>query len=231
VRTIYNWYDPRIFVACNYLRARQELGLAPEGRYLLYVGHFHHFRGYLLADAMRLLPHDIKLIVVHPDQDPALQAELGDRFVFAGYVPPERMRLYYSAADFQCFPTPYGAFGLVLVEGMACGCPPIVFDYPAMNEVVTPQTGYLVPEPTAPAYAACIERAFQDGPTKRRAAMERARCFEMDPQIDRVLALYRELIAGEKSPLSASGTLQVVDVNARGQTTRIAGAVPPSRPK
>ncbi len=202
VRLVYNWYDDRLFAPHDYEESRLELGLEPHGRYLLYVGHFRELRGWLLRGAMRLLPDHVKLIAVHPQADDAILAEFGDRILFTGYVPAERMPLYYSAADAQCFPPVYGAFGLVLVEGMACGCPPIVFDYPAMSEVVTPQSGYLVEEPTPEAYAAAIERALADRHTKRAGAIERARCFDMETQIDQVLTLYWESVS-ERKPASA----------------------------
>jgi glycosyltransferase involved in cell wall biosynthesis len=103
------------------------------------------------------------------------------------------LALYYSAADLHCFPPVYGAFGLVLIEGMACGCPAVVFDYPAMNELVTEQSGYLAKVSTAAAYAATIRQALSERGAKREAAIEQAQCFDMDAQIDQVVDLYAEV--------------------------------------
>jgi D-inositol-3-phosphate glycosyltransferase len=111
---------------------------------------------------------------------------------FVGYEPPHRLALYFAAADLQCFPTVYGAFGLVLIEGMACGCPAVVFDYPAMNEIVTPDCGYLVREPTAAAYAAAIQRALEDHGAKRKDAVRRSLQFDMEQQIDAIVGVYEE---------------------------------------
>jgi len=195
VRVIHNWYDPSSFDVQAKRTARERLSLRPDAPYLLYIGHFGLHRGWLLADAMRRLSPEVTLLVVHPEGDEAIQTEFGDRVQFFGYQPPERLGLLYAAADLQCFPTVYSGFGLVLVEGMACGCPAVVFDLSAMNEIVTPKSGYLVEEPTAEAYAAAILQALPCASEKREAAMRHAREFQMDPQIDRVLDLYHEIVA------------------------------------
>jgi glycosyltransferase involved in cell wall biosynthesis len=204
VEVIYNWYDPSIFRPFDRDVARRRLQLAADDRYLLYVGHFRMSRGRILAKVLQLLPRDVTLLVVHHEEDEAIVAEFGSRVQFTGHVQPQAMALYYSAADLLCFPTLYGGFGLVLVEAMACGCPPVVFDYPAMNELVTEESGYLVAEPTPAAYAATIERALRDGRKKAAAARARARAFNMETQIDSVLALYQELLwRGSRSVYSA----------------------------
>lgn len=215
VQVVYNWYDPHIFYPRPQADVRHSLGLSPDAIYLLYVGHFSDFRGQLLADAMRRLPDRVRLIAVHPERDEQIVAEFGERILFPGYQSPEELALYYAAADLQCFTPIYGAFGLVLVEGMACGLPPVVFDLPAMNEVVTPRSGYLVTEPTAEAYAACLLEAFPTMASKRFGAIRRASDFAMDGQIDHVLALYGESL---RRPLVASQPLlemETVPVRAR----------------
>jgi len=190
----YNWYDPRIFWPHDRLTARQVLGLRADGRYLLYIGHFKMARGKILIDVLRLLPRDVKLLVVHHERDEEVLAEFDGRLEYTGHLSAERLALHYSAADLLCFPALYGGFGLVLLEAMACGCPPVVFDFPAMNELVTEDSGYLVVAPTPAAYAAAIERALADRERKRSAAAERARVFDMERQISALVAAYKDLV-------------------------------------
>jgi len=208
IHVVHNWFDPTIFQLWHRSEARRLLGLEPDVPYLLYVGHFNLQRGRLLAEAMRLLPHTVKLLVIHPERDESIEAEFGDRVQMVGHVAADRMALYYSAANLQCFPTVYAGFGLVLVEGMACGCPPVVFDFPAMNEIVTPTSGYLVDVATAEAYAAGIVRGLEDGDRKRDAAIERSAVFTLPGQIDRVLDLYRQLMPVYTDRGAPCGTLQ-----------------------
>jgi D-inositol-3-phosphate glycosyltransferase len=195
VTTVYNWYNPQIFTPHDPDSSRRLLGLDPDGTYLLYVGEFRWNRGRFLAEVMRHLPCWVKLLAIHPSEDAQIRAEFGDRVRFVGYVPHDRMALYYSAADLQCFPAVYGGFGLVLAEGMACGCPPVVFDYPAMNEVVTKESGYLVGEYSAEAYAATLTRALDERHVMREEARRRALAFEMRSQIGTVLSLYQSAAA------------------------------------
>ena len=194
VEVIYNWYDRSIFRPFDRRLARRQLQLEPEGRFLLYVGHFNMSRGKIMAEALRHLPDDISLLVVHHEPDEAIIAEFGSRVRFTGHLVPKMLALYYSAADLLCFSSLYGGFGLVLIEAMACGCPPVVFDLPAMNELVTQASGYLVGEPTPRAYAAEIQSALHDDRKKSVGACRRAAAFRMDAQIDAVLAAYRKAL-------------------------------------
>jgi len=199
VETIYNWYDASIFRPLDREFSRAVLGLASRRRYLLYVGHFNLARGKIMADILRCLPKDITLLVVHHEVDEAIRAEFGDRVRFTGHLGAHAMALHYSAADLLCFPALYGGFGLVLIEAMACGCSPVVFNYAAMNEVVTEDSGYIVERPSAAEYAEKIQVALADGTAKRASALRRAAAFNMKAQIDAILAVYRDCA----SPVSA----------------------------
>ncbi len=194
VQVIANWYDPSVFRRFDSQIARCSLNLKVAARYLFYVGHFNMSRGKIMAEILRRLPHDITLLVAHHEEDEAIVAEFGDRVRFVGHCNPQTLALYYSAADLLCFPSLYGGFGLVLVEAMACGCPPVVFDYAAMNELVTDESGYLVARPTADAYSTVVELALSDGRKKAPAARQRAEAFHMDRQIESVLDLYHRLL-------------------------------------
>jgi len=194
LEVIYNSYDPNVFRPIDRQFSRRQLHLEPEAHYLLYVGHFNMSRGKIMAQALRHVPHDVTLLVVHHEPDDAISAEFGERVRFTGHLTPHMLALYYSAADLLCFSSLYGGFGLVLIESMACGCPPVVFDLPAMNELVTQESGYLVQEPTPQAYASEIQRALDDGRKKSTAACRRAAAFNMDAQIDAVVKLYGTLV-------------------------------------
>ncbi len=195
VTTVLNWFDPGTFYPRDRGASRHELRMSPEGSYVLYVGHFNMSRGDILKDALRALPPGVIMLVLHHDTDPAVQAEFGDRVEFRGHVSADGMARYYSAVDLLCFPALYAGFGLVLTEAMACGCPCVVFDYPAMNEVVTAASGYLVQEPTGRALAAAIAQGLADGSQKSVAARERAELFRKRDQVDRMIDVYRDALA------------------------------------
>jgi len=210
IDVIYNWYDPSVFFPTRRQIARRLLHLETEGRYLLYVGHFNMSRGKIMLDVMRRLPPDVTLIVAHHKPDEAICAELGSRVRFTGHLTPQKMTLHYSAVDLLCFPSLYAGFGLVLIEAMACGCPPVVFDYPAMNELVTDASGYLVPDPTPSSFAAAVQMALRDGRKKALAARGRAASFVMSEQIEKVLRTYGA--AGGEKTMAAVATRNPVSI-------------------
>ncbi len=208
VEVISNWYDPSVFHPFEREFARYQLQLDAKAPYLLYVGHLNMSRGKIMVEAMRRLPHNVTLLVVHHEEDEAIISEFGTRVRFTGHLSPEMLALYYSAVDLLCFSSLYGGFGLVLVEAMACGCPPVVFNYAAMNEVVTEESGYLVMQPSPAAYAAVIAKALNDEGKKAAGARRRARRFNMSVQIDAILNVYRKILL----PLSTMpGAASVMD--------------------
>ncbi|MEX2024498.1 MAG: glycosyltransferase, partial [Thermoleophilaceae bacterium] len=86
-------------------------------------------------------------------------------------------------------------FGLVLVEGMACGLPSIAVDRFGPAEIVEDgSTGWLVPPDDEVALAAAIEAAIEDGDERergggaaRRAASERWGWSALAGEMARVL--------------------------------------------
>lgn len=202
IQVLSNWYDAEVFRPFDQAMARRVLALKAGERYLLYVGHFRMSRGKIMADVLRSLPQDVTLLVAYHQSDDAISAEFGSRVRFTGHLSAQNLALYYSAVDLLCFPSLYGGFGLVLLEAMACACPPVVFNYPAMNEVVTEQSGYLVTQPTAAAYAAVIQRALREPRRKASGARRRAAAFDMHSQIDAMRELYGKMVGSLAPTLS-----------------------------
>jgi glycosyltransferase involved in cell wall biosynthesis len=64
---------------------------------------------------------------------------------FSGQVKEEEMPYYYNIIDALVHPSFVEAFGLVLIEAMACEKPVIAFNIPPMNEIIINNvTGFLV---------------------------------------------------------------------------------------
>ena len=73
-----------------------------------------------------------------------------------------------NAADLLVLPSVAEAFGLVLIEAMACGLPVIAADAHGPAEFVAPGTGWLVPPDDEDALAEALLTAATD--TKERHA-------------------------------------------------------------
>jgi glycosyltransferase involved in cell wall biosynthesis len=132
----------------------------------------------------------------------AAQAGVADRVHFLGPVPHSELPDLLRASNLLLLTTePPESFGIVLIEGMACGLPTIATRYPGVQAVVDQgETGLLTPPADAPAVAAAIQRLLDAGP-EGRAAMGAAgrakaeRLWSWPRLLDRMDAAYAEAIA------------------------------------
>lgn len=111
--------------------------------YLLYVGSFSRRKNFdsVMEVARRLLDErrDLRFILVggtpevfqrmEPDREPH------PRMTFAGQInDPAALMPYYRSAEALVFPSFYESSGLPPTEAMACGCPVLASDIPALAE-------------------------------------------------------------------------------------------------
>jgi glycosyltransferase involved in cell wall biosynthesis len=111
---------------------RRRLGIAPQSRLLLFVGHAFARKGlgHLVA-ALAELPPDVVLVAVgNPspaERDAVLRAaaraRVADRLHLVGSDEPAA---YYAAADLFVLPTTHDAWGATVTEAMAEGLPIVV---------------------------------------------------------------------------------------------------------
>lgn len=59
----------------------------------------------------------------------------GEHARLLGYVPTSDLPAFYSAAAFFAYPSWYEGFGLPVLEAMACGCPVLTSNAPALKEL------------------------------------------------------------------------------------------------
>lgn len=159
-----------------------ELQLAGR-RVVLFVGALdrpHYFKGVdRFLEAASLLNHDdLFLIIVGSgdlhDEYQRKAAELGiqDHVAFPGFVPDDLLPGYYRLADVTVLPsvTMGEAFGLVLVESLACGTPVIASRLPGVRTVVADGVdGYLVEPGNVVELAASLDHLLGLPDTDRRA--------------------------------------------------------------
>ncbi|WP_017301798.1 glycosyltransferase [Nodosilinea nodulosa] len=103
------------------------------------------------------------LVIGRGDDQPRLAAlaeavGVGDRVVFAGYVPNEALAAHYRLADAYVMPSQEG-FGIVYLEAMACGVPVLAGDRDGSADPLQDgRLGWRVPHRDAQAVAAaCLE--------------------------------------------------------------------------
>src|SRR6185312_9001007 len=147
---------------------RRELGLPPRVRLLAYAGRFSREKNVdVLLDTFRTLGPGYHLVLAGPPADltlphnvtllPFLQSSL------------ELARILASA-DALVHAGDQETFGLVVLEAMACGRGVIAANAGAMPELITPDTGVLVPPRDAQAMAEGIVEFYRRDPVAQGAA-------------------------------------------------------------
>jgi glycosyltransferase involved in cell wall biosynthesis len=197
VSVVYNGIDTDVFTPRPRDEARAKLGLDPALRYVLYVGPLFGIRGRILLQCLPFLGSDVRILMIWPSAEPEQQAAAAGRIVPVGYVPQEKMALYYSAAELLAYPLVYTGFGLSLLEASACGCVPVAFRLPPATELV-PDTAWLVDDVNPKAFAQTINAALRDPATTQKAragiALARSAQFGRDRMVDETVAAYEAAI-------------------------------------
>lgn len=200
--------DVRSYALANGERAQVEAlrdgGTAP---FVLYVGALRYYKGIdVLIRAMTTV--SARAVVVGRGDDTALTQlarNLGvlSRIQFVGEVTESRLRVLLHAAQVVVLPSidRCEAFGIALLEGMACGKPIVATDLPTGVRTLNQHevTGLSVPPGDADALAAALNRLLGDSALRARlgdAGRRRAeQAFSAVRMIDQTLAIYERALS------------------------------------
>ena len=100
------------------------------------------------------------------------------------------------------------SFGMVLTEAFACATPVVASDIPGYRDVMTPETGVLVPANEPRVLAQATVSLLADEPRRQRlgaGARRRARAYSWDDIGRRLLAIYERVATGSPAALAAAG--------------------------
>jgi len=189
-------------------KARGELGL-DDTKVLLFAGRIQPLKGLdiLLKAVACLDPSDLCLLIVGGDGEGgevarlrSLAGELGiaEKVVFLGAVEHERMPLFYNAANVCVVPSYHESFCLVAIEALACGTPVVASRVGGLATTIRHgETGYLIAELSAGAFARRLQLLLDDEELQRRmgaAARAWVAKYSWSAVVDRVLEVYRSLV-------------------------------------
>jgi len=209
IEIIPNGVDVTRFAPVPRREAEKPLRLQAEARRILYVGAITQRKGldYLLrgfAALLRESQEPVQLILVgegeYERQATLLARELGiaGHVVFVGKRPNDEIPLWVNASDLLVLPSLGEGFGVVLIEAMACGKPVVATACGGPEDIVTPQTGILVPPADERALAQALLDVLRDGerfraPIIRQSALDN---YAYDRVAPRILNLYRRALRG-----------------------------------
>lgn len=118
-------------------------------------------------------------------------------FDYVGHVTKEEINRYLCQATAMLFTSTWDEpYGLILAESLACGTPVIGFDVGASAEIVTPDTGVIVPKEDK---AAFIQGFAEIKNISRQACRKRALAFcSVSAMVDGYLQLYQAAVANRQ---------------------------------
>jgi glycosyltransferase involved in cell wall biosynthesis len=165
----------------NRQEARQQLGISPDAKVVLYVGRFDPRKG--IETLVRAMGHqewqgqgDVRLIIAggyRPGQSDGMECdrikgivrELGleEITTFPGRLTDSDLPIHYAAANVCVVPSHYEPFGLVAIEAMACRTPVVASQVGGLQFTVIPEiTGLLVKPKDERGFAQAIDRILSN---------------------------------------------------------------------
>ena len=181
--------------------ARQQIGIcaAPDDHMVLSVGNLVELKGHHLAiEALQELPKGTRLAIIGKGSDysrlEALARQLGlaDRVHFAGVIPPDQLKWWYSAADVLVLCSSREGWPNVLLEAMACGTPVIATKVGGVAEVLAHGAGTLLSGRSSAALVSALASLFAASPDRQQIRRHAER-FAWDDTSRAQLELFRRI--------------------------------------
>ncbi len=206
--------------------ARQALGLPEGAEILLYVGRLAWEKNveFLIRMFKKLAPQRPSAWLVIAGNGPyrpelealVAQAHLAERVKFTGYLPREHLIDLYKQATLFVFASKTETQGLVVMESMMAGVPPVALGAMGVADLVeSGKTGILVDEDEETFAQACL-RLLDDEPARRtlgQAAQAWATAHDAQASTARLLEVYQALRKAKPARREAPGESLVLDVD------------------
>lgn len=108
-------------------------------------------------------------------------------------LPEAELAVLYSAASALVFPSTYEGGGIPLIEAMACGCPIVASDIPAVREFCDNVVAYLNPDNVFAIGEAMLQlqNDLSLRNRLRRLGLQRARRYRSREVVNKLVAAYR----------------------------------------
>ena len=214
-RVIPNGVDLITFCPGDQAQARNELGISPDAKVLIFsaAGILKNpYKDYLtLNSTIRLLASQwlsgqpLVFLAVGEDAPPEQVGPVEIRFVPYQSNPRDLAR-YYQAADIYIHAALADNFPTTILEALACGKPVVATSVGGIPEQIQEgYTGFLIPPKDPQAMAERIFQLLQDDSRRlamsRNAARDAQQRFDLNRQVDNYLDWYQEIAENWSSTL------------------------------
>jgi len=210
--TVYSGMDADAFLnpARSREEVRRELGLAPEHVAFATVARLFELKGHddIIAAAPEILRANpnVRFVwigdgILRERLIADLEARgIRDAFLLTGLVPPERIPELLAACDAVIHPSLREGLARVLPQALLVGRPAVSYDVDGAREVVTPETGVLLPPRDVEGLAAAAIRLAADPALRDRLGAEGRRRFadqfRHETMTAQLRSLYERLLSG-----------------------------------
>lgn len=144
----------------------------------------------------KFLPSDYRIVLIGLNKSQAMQVPDGVEVVMRTEN-QNQLAAYYSMADVFVNPSHAETFGLTTVESLACGTPAVVYETTACPELLTEDTGRIIPLDDISTMAETIRDLCEKSDLigMRKACRERAvKYFNKEDRYREYLDLYQSLL-------------------------------------
>ncbi len=172
--------DLERFVVLERGRARAELGLAPEGPYLLF-------------------PADPSRAEKRHDRALALAEASGTRLLTLGAVEPERVPLWVNAANAVLVPSEREGFGLAVLEALACDVPVLATPVGIHPQALAGIEGTLCADYEPSVWLAALEPHLEAADPRVQGRSRIGR-FSAESMAEAVAGAWREALSRSRQP-------------------------------
>ncbi len=160
--------------------ARRQLGLEPDGRYLLF-------------------PADPGRAEKRADRAAEVATASGAELLTGGSIDPERMPLWVNAANAVLVTSDYEGFGLACIEALACDVPVLSTPVGIAPFALAGIAGTVCAPFDATVWSEAV-RPHLAAPDPRVAGAARAASLSATRMAERTIAAYRDVLDRDRSP-------------------------------
>lgn len=201
IETIYNFIDEREYYKRDNPELKAGFGIQPHEKVLIHVSNFRKVKHVpdvvdTFLKVRKEVPSKLLLVGDGPEKHEVMKqakaSDYADDILFLGRQ--ENLAELYSISDLKLLMSEKEAFGLVLLEAMACGVPGIGTRIGGIPEVIVEgENGYIVELGDTDAAAAKAIALLQDDATLKAFSESAQRHANEEFRAEKIVAQYERL--------------------------------------